>query len=240
MKIKELMDRVLFALSVPKCVCCGKRLDYGVKALCPKCSAKFKEFKTRNCSKCAKLLHRCSCSNSYLEGHYIHRVIKCFRYLHHPEAEAGNSLIYSMKRDNRADVLERCTDELSAAILASIENPSEYIFTNIPRRRKAIVQNGIDHSVLLARSVANRLGATYMPLLRSNAKREQKALDRSERMKNADFSIITDVDLGGKKIIIVDDIITSGASMSVAASLIRSMGARNITAACLAIAYKDS
>ena len=59
-------------------------------------------------------------------------------------------------------------------------------------------------------------------------------------MKNADFRIIRDIDLTGRQVIIVDDIITSGASVSVAASLIRSLDAKNITAACLAIAYRDN
>ena len=240
MKINELMDRVLFALSVPKCVCCHKRLDYGDKALCPKCSAKFEEFKSRNCSKCAKLLHKCDCSNEFLEGHFVRRVIKCFRYLDRDEATPGNSLIYSLKRDNRSDVLERCTDELAEAIRSSVDKPEEYIFTNVPRRRSAIIEHGIDHSQLLAKSLAKRLGGKYVSLMRSNARKPQKSLERTDRMKNAGFYLIRKPDLKGKSVIIVDDIITSGASISVAASLVRSLGAKNIIAASLAIAYRDS
>ena len=236
----KLMDRVFFALSVPKCVCCKKRLIYGEKALCLKCSAVFDEFKSRNCSRCARLLHKCDCSNDFLEAHYIHRVIKCYRYLDREEASPGNALIYSLKRDNRSDVLDVCADELCEAIRSSIDNPEEYLFTNVPRRKGAIVEYGIDHSALLAKAVAKRLNARYMPLLKSNAKKPQKSLEHADRMKNADFQIIRDIDLSGKKVIIVDDIITSGASVSVAASLIRSLGAKGITAACLAIAYRDN
>ncbi len=240
MKINELMDRVLFALSVPKCVCCHKRLDYGDKALCPKCSAKFEEFKSRNCSRCARLLHKCDCSNEFLEGHFVRRVIKCFRYLDRDEATPGNSLIYSLKRDNRSDVLERCTDELAEAIRSSVDNPEEFVFTNVPRRRSAIIEHGIDHSQLLARSLAKRLGGKYISLMRSNARKPQKSLERTDRMRNARFYLIRKPDLKGKSVIIVDDIITSGASISVAASLVRSLGAKNIIAASLAIAYRDS
>ena len=240
MKIKEIMDRVLFALSVPKCVCCRTRLEYGDKALCPKCSAEFEEFKSRGCARCARLLHQCDCSNEFLEAHFVKRVIKCFRYLDREEATPGNSLIYSLKRDNREDVLDRCAEELASAIRNSIQDPVSYLFTNVPRRRAAIVEYGIDHSALLAKAVAKKLGAQYMPLLRSNAKKPQKSLERTDRMKNADFSLIRDLDLSDKRVIIIDDIITSGASVSMAASLLRSLGARKITAACLAIAYKDT
>ena len=240
MNINELMDRALFALSVPKCISCGEKLDYGQNAFCLKCYGEFLEFKTRNCSRCARILSFCDCSNQSLESHFIKQVIKCYRYIGNENSTPPNSLIYSLKRDNRSDVLAFAARELSMAISNSIENPKECIITNIPRRKSAIIEYGIDHSALLAKEVANLLGARYICFLSSNAKKEQKSLQPDERRKNADFSVIKEMDLTGKKVIIVDDIITSGASMSNAATLIRSMGSKQIVAACLAIAYKDS
>ncbi len=239
MNIKNIMDRVLFALSVPKCVCCKTRLDYGENALCLKCSPEFEQFKTRNCSRCARKLNMCSCSNDFLEAHYIKRTIKCFRYLNRNDATPGNALIYSLKRDNRSDVLKRCADELEYAIRNSISDPGGYIFTNVPRRKSAIIEHGIDHSELLARELAKRFDAEYISLLKSNAKKPQKSLETADRFKNAEFYISKNIDLTGRAVILVDDIITSGASMSKAASLIRSLGSREINAASLAIAYKD-
>lgn len=239
MNIKNIMDRVLFALSVPKCVCCKTRLDYGENALCLKCSAEFEQFKTRNCSRCARKLNMCSCSNDFLEAHYIKRTIKCFRYLNRNDATPGNALIYSLKRDNRSDVLKRCADELEYAIRNSISDPGGYIFTNVPRRKSAIIEHGIDHSELLARELAKRFDAEYISLLKSNAKKPQKSLETADRFKNADFYFSKNIDLTGRAVLLVDDIITSGASMSKAASLIRSLGSREINAVSLAIAYKD-
>ena len=239
MNITKAMDRVLFALSVPKCVCCKRRLDYGNKAFCPKCYAEFEDYKSRNCSRCARPLYECDCSTEFLRAHYVSRVVKCYRYLTRDEAMTGNSLIYSLKRDNRSDVLDLCAEELSAAILNSVQNPEKYIFTNVPRRKSAIVEFGIDHSEILSKAVAKRLGGEYMPLLKSNAKKAQKTLETADRFKNADFYISKDVDLTGRGVIIIDDIITTGASVSKAASLIRSLGAKDILAAALGIAYKD-
>ena len=237
-KLTGIVDRVLFALSVPKCVCCGERLDYGQSAFCPKCSVDFREFRTRNCVKCSKLLHECDCSNSFLEAHFVKRVVKCYRYINREEFPS-NSLIFSLKRDNRKDVLDVASDLLIEAIRNSINEPENYIFTNVPRRKSAIVEYGIDHSALLAEECARKIGAEYIPLMKSNAKKPQKSLETNERMLNADFELISDLDLDGKGIILVDDIITSGASISSAAMLIRSLGCKNIVAAALAIAYKD-
>lgn len=144
-----------------------------------------------------------------------------------------------MKKDNRKDVLEVCTQELVAAIRNSVDNPNEYIITNIPRRKAEIIDKGLDQAELLARAIAARLGAEYMPILKSLSKKSQKTLERADRLKNANFAIKSEADLTGKSVIIVDDVITTGASMGTAAALIRSLGAKNITAAALGIAYRD-
>lgn len=240
MNINDLLDRALFALSVPKCVCCGERLNYGQKAFCLKCYSEFEDFKDRSCSRCAKKLNQCSCSNDFLSSHFVKHVIKCSRYIQHNERHPLNSLIYSLKRDNRNDVLDFAADELILALSNSIENLSDCIFTNIPRRKAALIEFGIDHSALLAQRIAHKCNAQYLTLMRSNASAPQKSLDHEQRRKNADFSLISETNLSGKTVIIIDDIITSGASMSNAAMLLRGLGTKNIYAACLAIAYKDS
>ena len=239
MSIKLIFDRFLHLISVPTCVCCKERLDFNETALCPKCSAEFEEIKTRNCSKCAKILSECSCSTRDLEAHFIKNITKSFRYNPREENLSANSLIYSLKRDNRSDVLKKCTEEMCAAILNTHNITEDFVITNVPRRRRAIVRYGIDHSELLAKSVAKRLGVKYIRTLKSRAKSEQKFLTREERLKNTDFTLLTKESLEGKKIIIVDDIITTGASVGSAAVMIRALRPKSIYAAALAIAYKD-
>ena len=239
MNIKELKDRVLFALSVPKCVCCRKRLSYGEKALCHECFAELEDFSTRNCPKCSRVLNECDCSTAYLESHFVKRIIKCYRYINRKENSPANALIFSLKKDNREDVLSVCADRLEIAIKNAGIDPSEFIFINIPRRKAAILEYGIDHSALLAEELAKRFGAEYISLLRSKAKKPQKSLETMDRLKNADFELIKEIDLTCKKVIIVDDIITSGASMASAAAQVRSLGCKTIIAATLAVAYID-
>lgn len=238
-KIKNIMDRVFFALSVPTCVCCKRRLSYGEKAFCPECYAVFEENKNRNCARCARKLDRCDCTNDFLCTHFVKRVLKSYRYINRGEISSGNALIYSLKKDNRSDVLDFCTEEMVNIISAHIENPREYIITNVPRRKSAIIEYGIDHSAMLAKSVAKSLHARYIPLLGSKAKEPQKSLETIDRLKNADFYIAKRRNLTGKSVIIIDDIITSGASVGSAAALVRSLGSKDIVAVCLAIAYKD-
>ena len=165
--------------------------------------------------------------------------IKLFRYDIRDENRAANSLIYALKSSNRKDVVEFLTAELSLSVSASVENISECIFTNVPRRKGAVIKFGYDQSELLAKSLAKRFGAEYKPLLASLSKKSQKQLRKRERLSNADFMLISSEPLGKKTVIIVDDIVTTGASVVSAAKLIRKLGRVRIVAASVAYAYKD-
>jgi len=45
--------------------------------------------------------------------------------------------------------------------------------------------------------------------------------------------------LSGKKVMLIDDIVTTGTSMGSAATLLRGLGAKGIIGVCIAIAYRD-
>ena len=236
----KLLNKLLFYISVPRCVGCGERIEVNDIALCSACKIEYEDSKLRNCPRCAKLLPWCDCTNKHLDAHFIHRLIKVFRYSPRGRGQS-NELIFSLKRDNRSDVLELLSRELSEAIRNNVDEPQNYVFTSVPRRRKAIVKYGIDHAELLASAVAKRLGAKYIKILKSNVKSEQKKSNDSEaRIKNADFSLRKGApDLTHRKVILIDDIVTTGASMGRCAMVLKSAGADKIIGATLAIAYKE-
>ena len=238
------IKKLLFYLSVPKCVCCGERLEASDKALCRICSKDYFDHKTRNCSVCSKVLSQCTCTNDYLKNRYTKRLVKLFRYIKRDDTERifpSNMLIYSLKRDNRSDVLNFLSDELTGAIKNSIKTDKfGYLITSVPRRPSAVRRYGIDHAKLLAKSVAKKLDVPYAMLLKSTAKAAQKKMHEKERVNNATFDYRkTDIDVKGKRVIIIDDIVTTGASMGACAMLIHALGAKEIIGAALSIAYKE-
>ena len=154
----------------------------------------------------------------------------------------SNYLIYSLKQDNRSDVISFLSEELADAIKSSVSlDSAKVVVTNVPRRRKAIVNFGYDHAKLLATSVAKLLGLEYIELLKSRSKVAQKTVYGEQRMRNAKFDYACDEDLTlkGKTVILIDDIVTTGASITNSATLIKGLGARSIIGACLGTAYKE-
>ena len=239
MTLKKLFDKILFYVSVPKCVSCGEILDFSDFPLCSACYDEYLNVKDRNCSICAKSLNRCTCSNEYLESHYVRKLVKVYRYVY-DDSLPSNKLIYSLKRENRKDVFEFLANELSDAVCQQIERFDNVIITNVPRRKASIKKYGYDHAAKIAKCIAKRTGAKYVPLLVSKTSKIQKKLQRSERIKNASFEYRRKLpELKGKTVVIVDDIVTTGASLGACAALIRALKPKNIIGASVSIAYKD-
>ena len=236
----NVLEKILFFLSAPKCVHCGAGLTIKESALCEKCRAEYELFKERNCSLCGKMLYHCSCSTKFLDSHFIHKHIKVFRYKPGEENPA-NTLIYRLKRVKRSDIVRFLADDLTKAISASITVDSNTIITAVPRRKSERAKYGMDHAALLGRAVAKRLSVRYQDLLISKAKiAQKKATNKEERIKNAEFKLKREnLDLSGKTVIIVDDIVTTGASIGGAAFNIKTLTPKKIYGASVAIAYKD-
>lgn len=239
MTLKKFLDKFFFYISVPKCVSCGEILDSCDLPLCQSCYEEYCKVKTRNCSICAKTLNRCTCSNEYLESHYVRKLVKVYRYINDASLPS-NKLIYSLKRENRKDVFDFLATELTDALLWQIKDFDNVIITNVPRRKAAIKKYGYDHAAQVAKTIAKQTGAKYIPLLVSKTEKVQKRLLKAERIKNANFAYKRKIpDLKNKNVIIVDDIVTTGASMGVCAALIRALKPKSIMGASVSVAYKD-
>ena len=240
--IKEFTKKLLFYTTVPKCVCCRDRLDIDDRALCKSCMKEYEAAKQNVCSVCFKQLSSCKCSNKYLKNHMMPKLIKIFRYKPSSgpnERVAANELIYNIKRAKRRDLLDLISDEMIISIKNSLDI-RDLIITNVPRKRSRVLKYGFDHSREIAKAIASKLGLKYVAVLKSKSKAPQKKLHGEERIKNAQFGILGKKhNLKGKRILLVDDIVTTGASMGASAMFIRALGAKEVIGACLAITYKD-
>ncbi|MGM9641566.1 MAG: ComF family protein, partial [Eubacteriales bacterium] len=103
--------------------------------------------------------------------------------------------------------------------------------------RSGIARDGYDQACSFARAVAKRSGFAHKTLLRRvKHTKQQKYLDVSERMENVKgmFGIKNGDALKGKNVILVDDLVTTGATVSEAASVLYECGARKVICVCIA------
>lgn len=113
----------------------------------------------------------------------------------------------------------------------------DYI-TCVPMRRKDIQKRGYNQTKLLAKEISGLLGLPFVPLLKKTKDTlEQKKLGAEERRKNVKgaFSVASKrYNLTGKNILIIDDVSTTGSTLSENARTLKSAGAGRVTAAVFA------
>ncbi len=243
MNLSTLWKKGLFYMTVPLCVCCGEALHIDERALCANCRSSYETMKDRDCAMCFKPIHRCTCPCDTLDRHYVHKLIKVTRYIKRDNELPANHLVYSLKKDNRADVEDFMSDELMESLRTFDNSISQAIFTHVPRRRAAIAHFGYDHAERLARAVARKAQAEHRRLFVSCAKQSQKQLHGVDRLANAQVRLrrsCQSLDLKGRRVYLVDDIVTTGASMSSTAMMLHAMGAKEIIGICFSIAYLDT
>lgn len=125
-----------------------------------------------------------------------------------------------------ADVLAEAVAALAAAM------PSADVVTWPPSDRRRIAMRGIDHAPLLARRTAVRLGLPARPLLVRRDGTVQTGASRSERLHGPGFAVRRDV--RGVRVLVVDDVVTTGATLRAARAALLDAGAVDV--ACVAVA----
>ena len=218
-------------LGVRRCLFC--RLPIGKDGwLCEACEEAFDEEKRWECGACGSLLSECECSSPYLSTHGVRRLIKLYRY--RPDTDARvNLLLFRLKRQDYRAIRLFLADELASSVRRVIEKgKGEYLLTYVPRTASARRRYGFDQSKELAQALSERLSLPYETLLcRSDAARKQKRLrSRAERIQNARESFLpaTSASLTGRHILLLDDTVTTGASLAACAYVLRKMGAREV------------
>jgi predicted amidophosphoribosyltransferase len=136
-------------------------------------------------------------------------------------AGAGRELVARLKYRNARSSLR-----FLAAAMASLVDPAMVdVVTWVPTTPARRRQRGFDHAQLLARAIARRTGRPCRPLLRRLPGPAQTGLPLAERRLGPP---IVARHHAPPRILLVDDVVTTGATASVAARALRAAGATHV------------
>lgn len=114
--------------------------------------------------------------------------------------------------------------------------PTDLIVAHIPTVPSRIRARGYDQAILLARQLASAKNWRQVELLRRVGNKRQVGASRQTRLAQLTeaFRAIRAPYLAGQDILLVDDVITTGSTLTAAAKTLKAAGAKSVSAVALA------
>lgn len=147
-------------------------------------------------------------------------------------SEITKQLVKEMKF-HRKRAIARMFGNMLAEALPYLSDDT--IVVPVPTANNRVRQRGFDQAVVLARQFASQRGLSYCPALRRLHRGDQIGKSRIERYQQMEHSFVMAEPLPPKAtILLVDDVLTTGATLESAARLLRRSGAMHVDACVIA------
>ena len=232
-KIRKIIDQLLSLLFVPRCAACLCVMSSKSQVLCPKCRERYDLESKYLCASCSRAHRYCTCRVEYEERRFplVHLTAYDIK-----RESVSKSVILNLK-DTRFDEVFKFWAQEMAEVLHEryfrIFEHDNTIITYVPRSKKAKRKAGHDQSCEIAKHLSNITGAPMIALFRNESSAAQKSLSRESRRENARINykmIESDIRLDGRVVIIIDDIVTTGASIGACSVLAKDAHAKAVIA----------
>lgn len=228
----------LRALFPPRCIACGEEVgsEFG---LCGSCWAETEFASGTVCDACG----------TPLPGEVGEDSILCDDCLSHPRpwvqgrtvmhySGTGRDLVLALKHGDRLDLVPPLAEWMARAA-APLLTP-ETLIAPIPLHRLRLLRRRFNQAAELSRTLARRTGHDHCAdlFLRPRATPSQKGKSREDRLANLDDAIRINPRqtgrLAGRPLLIVDDVMTSGATLCAATEAALVAGATRVCVVTLA------
>lgn len=151
--------------------------------------------------------------------------------------EYSKPIVYGAKNDRDGDKLDFIAAEIAdCAAYFEQETEFDYIIP-IPMHPSDKLKRGYNQTEKICRELSRISKVPYLAVLKKTRRTEnQKRLDRKGRSANLKgcFSVCTGADLSGKKLLIVDDVTTTGATFREILQALEPCGCAKIVCAAFA------
>lgn len=212
----KVMNWLLDLIYPPRCAFCRRLLSGQEKGVCRFCRPKLPYVPAdgqvqhfRNVSKCLSPL-------------YYHGSVKDSLHRYKFDGLSAYADIYS-------EFIVKCIDENQISCDS---------ITWVPLSRRRLRKRGYDQAELLAKLIAKHLGQRPVRLLKKLRDTPPQSRTGSAEKRRANiagaYACLRPALVQGKRILLVDDIVTTGATLSEAAKVLKNAGAKEVICATLA------
>jgi ComF family protein len=140
----------------------------------------------------------------------------------------ADALVHSLKYQGNL-AMASVLGELFNPLVGAIALPD--FIVPMPLHSSRLRERGFNQAMEIARSVSRHCGAALLPEACKRIKDtpSQAGLPWKERQKNIKNAFICETNLAGKRVAILDDVLTTGATLNELAKVIRQCGASEVT-----------
>lgn len=216
----------------PECLFCLTSLasDQGLGAhLCSACDAELPRPSPHACRQCAASIEALGvCGECMAKPPAFDAAVAACVY-----AFPVSPVISQLKYGSRLALSGWMIDALVAAVRARGDIGVDWVLP-LPLSRERIAERGFNQAALIAAGVARQLALPLHrdELLRVRHTAPQASLDHDERWRNVRgaFDVAAHAAITGQRIALIDDVMTTGATLDAAAKALKKAGAAQVEA----------
>ena len=224
----RVLPRLLNLIYPRRCPVCDDIVG-GTRLICEPCRLRLHPVREPFCKKCGKPLSTQEaeyCPDCGRRKHLYTRGRAVFEY-----DFVMREYIGSFKYENRREFGDFYVREMLGSCKEAVRSWNIDLIIPIPLHRSRRRTRGFNQAELIARKLGKELGIPVSAdtLLRSRKTKPQKELNDQERRNNLKNAFkIGKNDLEFKKILLIDDIYTTGSTIDAAASVLLDHGAEKV------------
>ncbi|MFQ5570192.1 MAG: ComF family protein [Rhodothermales bacterium] len=212
----------------PRCIRCGATLLEAQPPLCPRCLHRLERVEPEDLS---ALLQQWPEARQCLAGAFalwpfdaggtVQRIQHLLKYGNRPRYGVAFGMV------------------LGTAYRETVEAVPDLVLP-IPLHRARLYERGYNQSAMLGRGVGRALGVPVSEalLVRRRATRSQTKLSRRKRWENVSgaFAVPDQDAVATRHLLLIDDVLTTGATLTAGAMVLKQAGAASVRVATLALA----
>ncbi|MDB6176801.1 ComF family protein [Paracoccus sp. Z330] len=248
--LRAALKGALSLLYPPQCIGCGEPVAAGTGNggdLCPECWRDMQFIIGCACSRCGVPLpddgietpdEALLCDDCLRTDPPWRQGRAAFVY-----SGTGRKLVLALKHGDRPDLAPHLAGWLTQAARPLIRQ--DMIVAPVPLHMRRLLKRRYNQAGLLSRHLAVSAGLEHAPnlLIRKRNTNPQDRRSVTERFANQQDAMIVNPRLGdlsrGRAVLLIDDVMTSGATLSACAEALQEAGSGPISVAVLARAAKD-
>jgi ComF family protein len=124
---------------------------------------------------------------------------------------------------------QRSAAKLAARLITPLLDSSDFdVVTAVPTSTSRRRQRGYNQAALIAREVAQQLHLPYRETLGRVSNIHQVGTDRRHRLEQVKGIFRPVADVAGQRLLIIDDVLTTGATMAECAKELKTAGAKRV------------